>query len=129
MKKTFLKLICTSMTHVPPVDDEFFDFVAGETNCFHEMPESAIFDTAKEISRVLKPGGLFVHLDAVQMKDDPSITSASRVTFIKHFNEPYMIDWMENVDLDEICLSHGLIPAEPSRPYYASTVRCYRKVV
>ena len=119
-------LIRASMTNVP-FDDESFDFVT-ETNCFHEMPESAIYGTAKEISRVLKPGGLFVHSDAVQMKDDPSIASVSRVSFDRMFNEPYMMDWMNKVDLDEICGEYGLVPATPPRPYYASTVRCYQKM-
>ena len=114
-----------NMESIPAVDG-YFDIVT-HTNCFHEMPESAIRNTAMEIARVLPKGGLFLHMDAVQNEDDYSISKTSRVTFDGKFVEPYMRDWMENVNMDEIFASVGMVPVAPPQPFYASTLRCYRK--
>ena len=65
------------MEDIPAVD-KYFDIVT-QTHCFHELPEPAIRQTAIEISRVLKPGGIFVHMDAMQHVDDYCISSTSKV--------------------------------------------------
>lgn len=109
-----------------PKEDESFDFVT-QSNCFHEMPEDAIWNTAAEIARVLKHGGLFVHHDAVQRVDDASVVEVARVSFSARFNEPYILDFMENVDLDKIFAQHGLYPSCPARAYCQAAVRCYLK--
>ena len=118
-------LVLANMEDMPQ-NDASFDFVT-ETNCFHEIPEYAIRNIARETSRVLKEGGFFLHMDAVQMKDDASIAATSRVSFDASFNEPYMMEWMEKVDLDAIFAAEGLEPVGPAKPYYASTLRVYRK--
>jgi ubiquinone/menaquinone biosynthesis C-methylase UbiE len=119
-------LMRASMEDIP-MGSGSFDFVT-QTNCFHEMPESAIRNTASEVSRILKPGGMFLHLDAPQIQDDSTIASTSRVVFDKKFTEPFMVNWMENIDMDEIFGTYGLMPIAAPRPYFASTLRCYRKV-
>ena len=119
------KLKQANMEEIPEAD-ESFDFVT-HSNCFHEMPESAIRNAANEFARILKPGGLFVHHDAVQMVDDPSVAELARPLFDKNFNEPFMWDWQRKVDLDEIMAEAGLIPAQAPKPLYASCVRVYRK--
>lgn len=120
------ELLQANMEHIP-MSDESFDFVT-QSNCFHEMPESAIRNTAAEISRVLKPGGLFVHHDAVQMDDDMSVAATSRATFDRRFNEPFILNFMENVNLDSIFAEHGLHPSCPVKPYRQAAVRCYKKI-
>lgn len=51
-----------------PVPDASLDAVVC-IYCFHEMPESARLAAAKEWHRVLKPGGLVVLTDSVQLGD------------------------------------------------------------
>ncbi|MCQ8185743.1 class I SAM-dependent methyltransferase [Parvularcula maris] len=54
---------------------------------FHELPPKVRREVAAEIARVLKPGGLYVHLDSVQYGD----TSMDLLleSFPKAFHEPY----------------------------------------
>eukprot|EP00978_Attheya_sp_CCMP212_P032501 scaffold127379_cov52-Attheya_sp.AAC.1 len=92
MKST--KLMQASMEDIP-AEECSYEFVT-QTNCFHELPESVIRTTSFEISRVLKPGGLFLQVEPVQMIDDPSIAGASCVLFDNKFNEPFILDWMQN---------------------------------
>jgi len=120
-----IQLLQANMEDIP-VQDETYDFVT-QSNCFHEMPQPAIENTAAEIARILKPGGLFLHHDAVQMVDDSSVAKTSRALFDRRFNEPYILDFMEKVDLDAIFAVHGMIPACPPKPYRQATVRCYQK--
>jgi ubiquinone/menaquinone biosynthesis C-methylase UbiE len=109
-----------------PYDDESFDVVT-HSNCFHEMPQRAIRNTALDCARVLKPGGLFIHHDAVQMVDDVSMANLARPIFDKNFNEPYMDDWQHSVNLDEIMAHAGIFPIQAPKPLYASCLRVYRK--
>lgn len=110
-----------------PYTGNRFDVVT-ETNTFHELPQGAIRNVAREIGRVLVPGGLFLHLDANQLVDDPGSVSGATVGFDGKFVEPYMQSWMYEIDLDEIMLDEaGLVPCVPPQTMYASTLRCYRK--
>ncbi|NRA30217.1 MAG: class I SAM-dependent methyltransferase [Parvularculaceae bacterium] len=54
---------------------------------FHELPPKVRREAAEEFARVLKPGGLYVHLDSVQYGD----TSMDILleTFPRAFHEPY----------------------------------------
>lgn len=110
-----------------PAGAGHFDIVS-QTNAFHEMPGSAIERAAAEISRVLRDGGLFLHLDAVQAVDDPGSASLSKVSFDGQFQEPHMRAWMEDVGIDDIMKKAGLVLENEPRPFYASVLRCYRKV-
>jgi ubiquinone/menaquinone biosynthesis C-methylase UbiE len=111
---------------VVPREAASFDFVT-QSNCFHEMPENAIRNTVSEIARVLKPGGVAVLHDAVQFCDDASMAATSKVLFDAKFNEPYIQDYMTNVNLDIIFAAQGMQPLVSAKPYCQSVVRCYKK--
>ena len=91
------------------------------------MPENAIRNTASEIARVLKPGGVVVLHDTVQICDDASMARTSEALFDAKFNEPYIQDYMKSVDLDAIFAEQGLYPVEEAKPYCQSVVRSYQK--
>jgi len=110
-----------------PEGDSSLDIVT-QTNSFHELPLNAIEKVAKEIARTLKADGIYVHLDASQIADDPASASLSPVGFDGQFVEPYMKSWLHDTDLDKIMKQAGLMPVQPPKPLFASTVRCYRKV-
>lgn len=44
-----------------PYDDACFDYVLASSSCYYIDPGHTYSDNLDEISRVLKPGGLFVH--------------------------------------------------------------------
>lgn len=54
---------------------------------FHEMPEDARAAAAAEMFRVLKPGGLAVLTDSVQLGDRPQWDST--LGAFGNFNEPH----------------------------------------
>ena len=82
-----------------------------------QFVQATLRNVAREASRVLKNGGMFLHMDAVQMKDDTSVAATTRVAFDASFNEPFMMNWTEKVDLDAIFAVEGFEPVGPARPY------------
>ncbi|MBT9444727.1 MAG: class I SAM-dependent methyltransferase [Hyphomonadaceae bacterium] len=55
---------------------------------FHELPPRVRRDTAKEIARVLKPGGVFVFADSLQTGDAPDLDRMIEY-FPVGFHEPF----------------------------------------
>lgn len=44
-----------------PYEDGRFDFVLASSSCYYMDPDKKYSDNVKEIARVLKPGGIFIH--------------------------------------------------------------------
>lgn len=55
---------------------------------FHELPPKARAGIAREIARILKPGGMFILLDTLQYGDDPGLDILLE-NFPRAFHEPY----------------------------------------
>ncbi|MEO1542802.1 MAG: class I SAM-dependent methyltransferase, partial [Pseudomonadota bacterium] len=55
---------------------------------FHELPPEVRRTVAKEVARVLRPGGLFVFMDSLQMGDRPDWDGMIEA-FPVRFHEPY----------------------------------------
>jgi len=70
-----------------PFPDAQFDFVTS-TYLFHELPPRLRRRVAAEIARVLRPGGLFVLVDSLQLGDEPDY-DALLEHFPDSFHEPY----------------------------------------
>jgi ubiquinone/menaquinone biosynthesis C-methylase UbiE len=69
-----------------PADDNSFDIVVS-VYMTHEMPEEARVAMAREAARVLRPGGLFVLTDSVQLGDRPEWDPT--LGAFGSFNEPH----------------------------------------
>jgi hypothetical protein len=54
---------------------------------FHELPEAVRRRAAAEFARVLRPGGLVVLADSVQLGDRPGLDK--NATVFGDYNEPY----------------------------------------
>lgn len=77
---------------------------------FHELPPEVRRQVATEVARVLKPGGLFVFIDSLQMGDRPDwdgLLEAFPVRFHEPFYRHYAID-----DLEAVFTEAGLEPVE-----------------
>jgi ubiquinone/menaquinone biosynthesis C-methylase UbiE len=60
---------------------------------FHELPRAARQQVIHEISRVLKPGGIAVVCDSIQMGDSPELQESMQA-FAQIFHEPYYRDYI-----------------------------------
>ncbi len=92
---------------------------------FHELPPDVRRRVTAEIARVLKPGGLFVFIDSLQMGDRPGWDGLLE-NFPVRFHEPYFRHYAID-NLDEVFSSAGLA-AVSSNPVFLSKLMVRRKV-
>lgn len=106
-----------------PIEDNSQDIVVC-IYLFHELPPKIRPLVAAEIARVLKPGGLFVFADALQMGDTPALDRMLEY-FPEGFHEPYFTSYGKE-DLDALFTAPGL-RLEHSDQAFLTKVRTYRK--
>lgn len=99
---TFLESNAETM----PLQDASQDIVTC-VYLFHELPPKIRTVVAKEIARVLKPGGLFVLVDSIQPGDTPGFEALTEF-FPQAFHEPYFesyLDWDIEKAFDDVGLT------------------------
>jgi ubiquinone/menaquinone biosynthesis C-methylase UbiE len=84
---------------------------------FHELPPEVRREVTAEIARVLKPGGLFVFLDSLQIGDRPGWDGLLE-GFPHRFHEPYYRGYAID-DLEGMFRDAGLAPQSTATPYLA----------
>jgi ubiquinone/menaquinone biosynthesis C-methylase UbiE len=105
-----------------PLPDASVDIVSC-VYLFHELPRHVRQAVAREIARVLRPGGRFVYVDSLQIGDDPNY-DGSLEWFPVAFHEPYYKSYLRE-DLDRL---FGPKLRRVSRmPAYLSKVLSYRR--
>src|SRR5262249_37323564 len=62
---------------------------------YHELPSEVRRRVTAEVSRVLKPGGLFVFVDSLQWGDVENYDGLLEA-FPQRFHEPYYLDYLED---------------------------------
>ena len=75
-----------------PFEDASFD-AATCVYLFHELPPRVRRDAAREIARVLKPGGVLVLADSIQTNDAPDLDRMLEY-FPVGFHEPYFSSYL-----------------------------------
>jgi ubiquinone/menaquinone biosynthesis C-methylase UbiE len=105
-----------------PFADASFDVVTC-VYLFHELPHRARQKAAREIRRVLKPGGRFIFVDSLQTGDEPDY-DAMLEWFPVAFHEPYYASYLRE-DLERL-FGPELTPAAPI-PAYFSKVLSFRR--
>jgi len=95
-----------------PFSDASFDIVSS-IYLFHELPPEIRRAAARQFARVLKPGGLFVFMDSLQLGDLPSYDPLLE-SFPDNFHEPYYASYIAE-DLRTVFTDAGLefISTEP----------------
>ena len=76
-----------------PLEKASQDIVTA-TYLFHELPPKVRVQVAGEIARVLKPGGRFILVDALQTNDHKAFNSLLEF-FPVAFHEPYFTSYLE----------------------------------
>ena len=89
-----------------PLADASVD-IAVSIYLFHELPPKIRAAAAKEIARVLKPGGLFVLADTIQYGDAAEFDGLIDI-FPELLHEPYYSGYAK-VDLDKLFGAAGLV--------------------
>jgi ubiquinone/menaquinone biosynthesis C-methylase UbiE len=87
-----------------PWADGTFDVVTS-VYMFHELPRNARRNVAREMRRVLRPGGLVVVEDSAQISESPQLGNVLR-GFPEEFHEPFYADYLED-DLGELLREVG----------------------
>jgi ubiquinone/menaquinone biosynthesis C-methylase UbiE len=95
----------TAPAEAMPLPDASVD-AATSIFVFHELPPKVRALVAKEIARVLKPGGIFVLADTLQYGDVPKFEGLLDV-FPSLFHEPYYSSYAR-ADLDALFGAAGL---------------------
>jgi ubiquinone/menaquinone biosynthesis C-methylase UbiE len=97
-----------------PLPDASVD-IASAIFLYHELPPDVRRQVTAEIARVLKPGGLFVFLDSLQMGDRPGWDGLLE-GFPARFHEPYFRHYAID-DLEGMFTDAGLAPQSMSTPF------------
>jgi ubiquinone/menaquinone biosynthesis C-methylase UbiE len=107
-----------------PLPDASHDIVTT-VFLFHELPGDVRRRLTAEIARVLKPGGLLVFLDSMQIGDRPGWDGLLEA-FPVRFHEPYFRGYAID-DLDAVFAEAGLAAEHQSLPFL-SKLMVRRKV-
>ncbi len=91
---------------------------------FHELPRKVRQAVAREIARVLKPGGRLVFLDSLQLGDAPDYDGLLE-RFPVVFHEPYYADYVRH-DLSDMFEAAGFT-VEQVEPVYFSRLMVLAK--
>lgn len=107
-----------------PYEDAAFD-IAANIYLFHELPPPVRRQAAAELARIIKPGGLLVFADSVQLDDAPAF-SASIERFPDLFHEPYYKSYLKT-DLNALFAEVGFTP-ERETVSFLTKVIAFRRV-
>ena len=108
----------------PPFAAASLDIVSA-SYLFHELPPRARARVALAIGRVLKPGGLFLLIDTLQMGDAPALDILLE-SFPREFHEPYYAGYVRE-NLEALFAPAGLRLAE-TRTGFLTKVSAFRKI-
>lgn len=106
-----------------PAADGAFD-IAANVYLFHELPPPVRRQAAAELARIVKPGGLLVFADSVQVADAPAF-AASIEHFPDLFHEPYYRSYLKT-DLKALFAETGFI-AERESVSFLTKVIAFRR--
>ena len=102
-----------------PFDDGAFDALTC-VYLFHELPPRVRRDAAREIARVLKPGGLFLMVDSIQGGETPDLDRMLEY-FPIGFHEPYYGSYLQE-DLAALFREVGLEVVESKRAFLSKAI-------
>ena len=102
-----------------PLPDASQDIVTS-VFLYHELPGEVRRSVSAEIARVLKPGGLFVLIDSLQMGDRPGWDGLLEA-FPVRFHEPYFAHYATD-DLETMLTEAGLAVQETTLAFLSKAM-------
>jgi ubiquinone/menaquinone biosynthesis C-methylase UbiE len=87
---------------------------------FHELPRRVRAQVAREIARVLRPGGLLVFVDSLQIGDEPAFDGLLDL-FPAAYHEPYYADYIRQ-DMVALFAEAGLEPVDKQRAHMSTVI-------
>lgn len=87
---------------------------------FHELPPDVRRRVAREMARVLRPGGLLVLIDSLQLGDRPAYDGLLK-TFPARFHEPYFRNYLQD-DVGTLLAASGFEFSESSNALMSKVV-------
>jgi ubiquinone/menaquinone biosynthesis C-methylase UbiE len=135
LSPAYIRIARKRLEHVPEVTlavenaealpwaDATFD-VATSVYLFHELPRNARRNVARELFRVVRPGGLVVIEDSAQLVESGEIETPLR-QFPKDFHEPFYADYLED-DLAALFAEVGFI-VDTTEPHLVAKVVTARR--
>jgi ubiquinone/menaquinone biosynthesis C-methylase UbiE len=107
-----------------PFEAGSFDIVTC-VYLYHELPREVRRRVTADISRVLRPGGLFVFIDSLQWGDVPAYDGLLEA-FPQRFHEPYFEDYLQDpLDGDTgVFAAAGLTPVQSFPAFLSKVVVC-----
>ncbi len=106
-----------------PLPDASLD-LATAIFLFHELPPEVRRAVAREIGRVMKPGGIFVFVESLQLSDASDYDGLLEL-FPALFHEPYFASYLEE-DLEALFGDAGLILEGTTNAFF-SKVMAFRR--
>ncbi len=106
-----------------PWSDGAFD-VLTSVYLFHELPSNARRNVAREMFRVVRPGGLVVIEDSAQLSDSAEIGTALR-EFPREFHEPFYEKYLDD-DLAAMLREVGFVVESTEAHLVAKVVVAHR---
>jgi len=106
-----------------PWADASFDVVTS-VYLFHELPSNARRNVAREMFRVVRPGGLVVIEDSAQLSESAELATVLR-EFPREFHEPFYAKYLED-DLAALLREAGFV-VESTEPHLVAKVVVARR--
>jgi ubiquinone/menaquinone biosynthesis C-methylase UbiE len=103
-----------------PLPDASLD-LATSIFLFHELPPEVRRAVAREIARVMKPGGLLILVDSLQTGDEPDYDGLLEV-FPALFHEPYFSSYLTD-DAERLFAAAGFTSEGRTNAFLAKVVK------
>ncbi len=87
---------------------------------FHELPRRVRGRVAREMARVLRPGGIVLFVDSLQLGDEPAFDGLLDL-FPAAYHEPYYADYVRQ-DVAGVLADAGLRPVSKARAHMSTVV-------
>lgn len=116
--------IVTGAAEAAPFEDGRFDAVTC-VYLFHELPPRVRRDVAREIARVLKPGGVLVLADSVQTGDAADLDRMLEY-FPVGFHEPYFGSYLKE-DMPALFAEAGLELEQTELAFLTKVIRLRKR--